>query len=156
MTLRQRQACVLLRFPKGPLALKVCTALRWIESEDVTWGNVMRDVAAFTPGKKRFSKSLHSPKVWPLWGCDGVFYKALVLNLWAQFKCITPPERPFYVVSQGQMMGIGLIMALKNHKHFYCTLTFKYYMVVCSIFYKDIRHSFVLYHTWFVDLSALL
>lgn len=107
VTWRQRQAWVLLRFPNSPLALKVSTALRWRESGDVASGVMQwqRCVCIYT-WEKLFRESLRSPEVWPPWGCDGVFYKALVLNLRAQFKCITPPERPFYVVSQGQMLAI--------------------------------------------------
>lgn len=37
MTWKQRQAWVL-RFPNSPLALKVSTALRWRENEDVASG----------------------------------------------------------------------------------------------------------------------
>lgn len=48
---------------------------------------------------------------------DGVMYKALVLNLKAQFN-ITPPERPLHDASQGQMLGIGVNMAFKNDNHF--------------------------------------
>lgn len=121
MTWRQRQAFVLLRFSNCPLALKVSTALSQrervrmlpeVECRD-------RDVATFTPGKgkKLLRERSHSPEVWPLWGCDGVFYKALVLNLRAQFKWITPPDRHFNVVLYFRIrLNVGLIMAIKKHK----------------------------------------
>lgn len=107
VTWRQKQAWALLRFPNSPLALKVSTALSWRESEDVASGVMQwQRCGCIYTWEKLFRESLHSPEVWPPWGCDGVFYKALVLNLRAQFKCITPPERPFYVVSQGQTLAI--------------------------------------------------
>lgn len=63
------------------------------------------DGVAFAPGKKKqppqtvevaFIVCIHRRS--ELYK-DGVIYKALVHNLRAQFKYITPPERPLHVTS---------------------------------------------------------
>lgn len=105
VTRRQRQEWVLLRFPNS-LALKVSTALKWRESGDVAWGAVQwqRCGCIYTWIKKNKKKTFQIKSAF-----SGVltsarmrfFFKALVLKLRVQFKCMKHPERPFYVVSQG-------------------------------------------------------